>query len=57
MATPMFANDPAFTQYMEQEYWKLHQQNLFMPDPRYNKAEAHQIAFQRAMAARQRGLI
>ncbi len=57
MATPMFANDPAFTQYMENEYWKLHQQNLFMPDPRYNKAEAHQIAFQRAMAARQRGMI
>lgn len=57
MATPMFANDPAFTHYMEQEYWKLHQQNLFLPDPRYNKAEAHQIAFQRAMAARQRGLI
>jgi hypothetical protein len=57
MATPLFANDPAFTQYMEQEYWKLHEQNLFIPDPRYNKAQAHQIAFQRAMDARRRGLI
>ena len=57
MATPMFANDPVFTAYMEREYWKLHQQNIFHPDPRYNKAEAHSIAFQRAMAARQQGLI
>jgi hypothetical protein len=57
MATPMFANDPAFTQYMEREYWKLHQQNLFMPDPRYNKHEAHQEAFRRAMIARQQGRI
>ena len=57
MATPMFANDPAFTAYMEREYWKLHQQNLFVPDPRYNKQAARQEAFRRAMLARLQGRI
>jgi hypothetical protein len=57
MATPAFQNDPSFTAFMEREYWKLHEQNMFMPDPRYNKAEAHRIAFQRAMIARQQGRI
>ena len=57
MATPMFANDPAFTQYLEREFEKLHQENMFLPEPRYTKREAHEIAFQRAREARARGMI
>ena len=57
MATPVFQNDPAFVAYMEREYQRLHQEDLFMPDPRYAKRDSHAIAFQRALAARQRGEI
>ena len=57
MATPIFSNDPAFVAYMNREYNRLHQEDLFMPDPRYVKRDAHAIAFKRAVEARQRGLI
>ena len=57
MATPVFSNDPRFVAYMENEYRKLHQQDLFLPDPRYSQSQARQIAFNRALEARRRGLI
>ena len=57
MATPVFQNDPAFVAYMEREYQRLHQEDLFISDARYGKRDSHAIAFQRALAARQRGEI
>jgi hypothetical protein len=42
---------------MENEYRKLHQQDLFLPDPRYSQSQARRVAFNRALEARRRGLI
>lgn len=57
MATPVFQNDPRFVAYMDAEFRKLHEWNLFHPDPRYSVTQARQEAFRRALEARRRGRI
>lgn len=53
----VFANDPRAAEFLRREVEKLHQENIFHPDPRYSKEEAHRIAFQRLMIARAQGRI
>ena len=57
MATPIFQNDPRFVAYMEYQFRKLHEYNMFHPDPRYSVTQARKEAFNRAFEARRRGVI
>lgn len=53
----LFVNDPRAVAFIEREYQRLHEENLFRPDPRFTKEEAHRIAFQRFLQARAQGRV
>lgn len=57
MATPAFANDPAAIAFIQREYQRLHDENLFNPDPRYSKQSAHAEAMRRFQVARAQGRV
>jgi len=57
MPHPAFTGDARAAAFIQREYEKLHQQNLFIPDPRYSEREAHQEAFRRFLVARQEGRV
>lgn len=53
----VFRGDPRAAEFLRREIERLHQENIFNPDPRYTKEEAHRIAFQRLMIARAQGRV
>jgi len=57
MPHPAFTGDARAAAFIQREYERLHQENLFHPDPAYSREQAHQIAFQRFLQARAQGRV
>jgi hypothetical protein len=53
----VFRGDPRAAEFLAREVDRLERENIFNPDPRYSREEAHRIAFQRLLQARAQGRI